>query len=339
MGRIKVLKSKELVGSTIQDDIYPITSTQAVYDTNNIKLSAILDGINNNISTIVNNLLTSEGEKPSEVKKVIVGRAISRKANVGDIYYFSDKHIKIRRSSIAIDEDGNELRDEEGNLIYEKEYEVLKKPQIKNQRALLGIWVSHPCLFIIPENWTSMYETLSRNQFEETSDICTEIQSMAIQLDTDNKVSNFNCDTTSHYVKVIKGKLVINKDRTPAMYSEVNIHKYAIYKLKKSRGKHNKVVFRFLFNRYSNYNPLHYDAPVLSRKDRHWQRKRKNLVLLYDKQNPSNNRYSKFGIYKLYPLWRGRKAVNCYKYACRIYYIKNTNTKKKELTGVHISSI
>ena len=338
MGRIKILKSKELVGSTIQDDIYPITSTQAVYDTNNIKLSAILDGINNNISTIVNNLLTSEGEKPSEVKKVIVGRAISRKANVGDIYYFSDRHIKIRKSSIATDEDGNELRDEEGNLIYEKEYEVLKKPQIKNQRALLGILVSYPCLFIIPENWTSMYETLSRNQFEETSDICTEIQSMAIQLDTGNKVSNFNCDTTSPYVKVIKGKLVINKDRIPVMPSEVNIHKYAVYKLRRSRGKHNGVL-RYLFNKYNTHNSLYYDAPVLRRKDRHWQRKQKNLVLLYDKQNPSNNRYSKFGIYKLYPLWRGRKAVNCYKYACRIYYIKNKDTKKKELTGMYISSI
>lgn len=338
MGRIKVLKSKELVGSTIQDDIYPITSTQAVYDTNNIKLSTILDGINNNISTIVNNLLTPEGEKPSGVKKVIVGRAISRKANVGNIYYFSNGHIKIRRSSIAIGEDGNELRDGEGNLIYEKEYKVLTKPQIKDQRALLDIWVSHPCLFIIPENWSSMYETLSRNQFLETSDIYTEIQSMAIQLDTDNKVSNFNCDTTSPYVKVIKGKLVINKDRTPAIDIEVNIHKYAIYKLKKSRGRHNKGVFRYLFNKYNTHNSLYYDAPVLHRKDRHWQRKRKNLVL-YDKQNPSNNRYSKFGIYKLYPLWRGRKAINCYKYACRIYYIKNTNTKKKELTGMYISSI
>lgn len=338
MGRIKVLKSKELVGSTIQDDIYPITSTQAVYDVNNIKLSAILDGINNNISTIVNNLLTSEGEKPSEVKKVIVGRAISRKANVGDIYYFSNGHIKIRRSSIAIGEDGNELRDAEGNLIYEKDYKVLIKPQIKDQRALLDIWVSHPCLFIIPENWTSMYETLSRNQFVETSDICTEIQSMAIQLDTDNKVSNFNCDTTSPYVKVIKGKLVINKDRTPTMSNEVNIHKYAVYKLKKSRGKHNKGVFRYLFGKYNNYDSLHYNAPVLHRNDRHWQRKQKNLIL-YDKKNPSNNRYSKFGIYKLYPLWRGRKAINCYKYACRIYYIKNIDTKKKELTGMYISSI
>lgn len=338
MGRIKVLKSKELVGSTIQDDIYPITSTQAVYDVNNIKLSTILDGINNNISTIVNNLLTPEDEKPSGVKKVIVGRAISRKANIGDIYYFSNGHIKIRRSSIAIGEDGNELRDEEGNLIYEKEYKVLTKPQIKDQRALLDIWVSHPCLFIIPGNWTSMYETLSRNKFEETSDIYTEIQSMAIQLDTNNKVSNFNCDTTSPYVKVIKGKLVINKDRTPAIDIEVNIHKYAIYKLKKSRGRHNKGVFRYLFNKYNTHNSLYYDAPVLHRKDRHWQRKRKNLVL-YDKQNPSNNRYSKFGIYKLYPLWRGRKAINCYKYACRIYYIKNTNTKKKELTGMYISSI
>ena len=337
MGRIKVLKSKELVGSTIQDDIYPITSTQAVYDVNNIKLSTILDGINNNISTIVNNLLTPEGEKPSGVKKVIVGRAISRKANVGDIYYFSDGHIKIRRSSIAIDEDGNEQRDEEGNLIYEKEYKVLPKPQIKDQRVLLNIWVSHPCLFIIPENWTSMYETLSRNQFGETSAIYTEIQSMAIQLDTDNKVSNFNCDTTSPYVKVIKGKLVINKDRTPAINSEVNIHKYAIYKLKKSRGRHNGVL-RYLFNKYNTYNSLYYDAPVLHRKDRHWQKKRKNLVL-YDKKNPSNNRYSKFGIYKLYPLWRGRKAVNCYKYACRIYYIKNTNTKKRELTGMYTYSI
>ena len=157
-------------------------------------------------------------------------------------------------------------------------------------------------------------------------------------IDTDNKVSNFNCDTTSPYVKVIKGKLVINKYKEPLIYHEVNIHKYAVYKLKKSRGKNSKGVYRYLFDRYNTYNPLYYDAPVLHRKDRHWQRKQKNLVL-YDGQNPSNNRYSKFGIYKLYPLWRGRKAINCYKYACRIYYIKNTSTKKKELTGRYISSM
>ena len=287
---------------------------------------------------LILNAKVQDGEKPSEVKKVIVGRAISRKANVGDIYYFSNGNVRIRKSSIAIGEDGNELRDEEGNLIYKKEYKVLEKPQIKNQRALLDIWVSSPCLFIIPENWSSMYETLSRNQFEETSDIYTEIKSMAIQLDTDNKVSNFNCDTTSPYVKVIKGKLVINKDKEPLIYHEVNIHKYAVYKLKKSRGKNSKGVCRYLFDRYNTYDSQHYNAPVLYRKDRHWQRKQKNLVL-YDGQNPSNNRYSKFGIYKLYPLWRGRKAINCYKYACRIYYIKNKDTKKKELTGIYISSI
>ena len=43
MGKIKKLKDVELVGGTEQSDVYPITSTKAIYDENNKRLDKILE--------------------------------------------------------------------------------------------------------------------------------------------------------------------------------------------------------------------------------------------------------------------------------------------------------
>ena len=42
MGKIKKLKDVELVGGTEQSDVYPITSTKAIYDENNKRLDSII---------------------------------------------------------------------------------------------------------------------------------------------------------------------------------------------------------------------------------------------------------------------------------------------------------
>ena len=42
MGKIKKILETELVGGTQSTDVYPVTSTKAVYDENNVRLDTIL---------------------------------------------------------------------------------------------------------------------------------------------------------------------------------------------------------------------------------------------------------------------------------------------------------
>ena len=45
MGKIKKILENELVGGTQSTDVYPVTSTKAVYDENNERLDKILGGL------------------------------------------------------------------------------------------------------------------------------------------------------------------------------------------------------------------------------------------------------------------------------------------------------
>ena len=54
MGKIKKLKDVELVGGTEQSDVYPITSTKAIYDENNERLDNILGGLWDKIGILKN---------------------------------------------------------------------------------------------------------------------------------------------------------------------------------------------------------------------------------------------------------------------------------------------
>ena len=58
MGKIKKILENELVGGTERIDIYPVTSTKAVYDENNEKLDNVLNNLKNGIDNCVT--LTSE---------------------------------------------------------------------------------------------------------------------------------------------------------------------------------------------------------------------------------------------------------------------------------------
>ena len=42
MGKIRKILETELVGGTQSTDVYPVTSTKAVYDENNVRLDTIL---------------------------------------------------------------------------------------------------------------------------------------------------------------------------------------------------------------------------------------------------------------------------------------------------------
>ena len=162
MGRIKVLKSTELVNSTINDDIYPVTSTQAVYDENNNKLSNILNSINisisavdNKISNILNKLI--ESSKENEVKP-IVGRAISCRAKFGDIYFNRTGVLQIEESELVLGDKGNII---ENNYILTTSL----------RRVITKFEIGFPFLFIIPENWVDIYNRFAIAGFDKNSEV------------------------------------------------------------------------------------------------------------------------------------------------------------------------
>lgn len=55
MGKIKKILENELIGGTQNTDVYPVTSTKAVYDENNKNLDNILNSITEKLNTKVNN--------------------------------------------------------------------------------------------------------------------------------------------------------------------------------------------------------------------------------------------------------------------------------------------
>ena len=54
MGKIKKILENELVGGTQTTDVYPVTSTKAVYDENNERLDNILGGLRDKIDILKN---------------------------------------------------------------------------------------------------------------------------------------------------------------------------------------------------------------------------------------------------------------------------------------------
>lgn len=51
MGKIKkILENESVGGSTQTNDVYPVTSTKAVYDKNNKRLDTVLEELDNKIN-------------------------------------------------------------------------------------------------------------------------------------------------------------------------------------------------------------------------------------------------------------------------------------------------
>ena len=79
MGKIKKLKDVELVGGTEQSDVYPITSTKAIYDENNKRLDSILS-----------ELQKSADSSLETENKTIVGSINELKRLLDEGYLFKD---------------------------------------------------------------------------------------------------------------------------------------------------------------------------------------------------------------------------------------------------------
>ena len=299
MGRIKVLKSTELVNNAINDDIYPVTSTQAVYDENNIKLSNILNSINisisavdNKISNILNKLI--ESSKENEIKP-IVGRAISCRAKFGDIYFNRTGVLQIKESELVLGDNGNIITN---NCILTTNL----------RRVITHFKIGFPFLFIIPENWVDIYNRFSIAGFDENSEIYqNEILPLCIN------ASQLCCSTRSPYVTIKYGEFVIDKpipnhvknynifcDDT---YSR-NIRNIKLYKLKKSKGRKKTCRTRWCLNNSAKYRES-------------FNPKDPNIInLLQTSKYPVRN----VGLYKAVPLWRGRKSINEFKFTVRVKF-------------------
>lgn len=65
MGKIKKLTETELVGGSSSTDVYPVTSTRAVYDANNKDLDTILSEINSREDSLENKTSELESNKLS----------------------------------------------------------------------------------------------------------------------------------------------------------------------------------------------------------------------------------------------------------------------------------
>lgn len=83
MGKIKKILENELIGGTQSTDVYPVTSTKAVYDENNENLDSILNSITEKLDTKVNtsDIVQQTGDSTTSVMSQ---KAISDKLNAVD---------------------------------------------------------------------------------------------------------------------------------------------------------------------------------------------------------------------------------------------------------------
>ena len=87
MGKIKKILEKELTGGTQNTDIYPITSTKAVYDENNERLDNVLGDLKNKIDT--NSIISVHRADVSINKNVVT-------LGAGNYYFY--KHDGVERN-------------------------------------------------------------------------------------------------------------------------------------------------------------------------------------------------------------------------------------------------
>lgn len=69
MGKIKKILENELIGGTQTTDVYPVTSTKAVYDENNKRLDNIIKELNNKVSTQLPKIEEAKNEALNNIKK------------------------------------------------------------------------------------------------------------------------------------------------------------------------------------------------------------------------------------------------------------------------------
>ena len=86
MGKIKKILENELVGGTQSTDVYPVTSTKAVYDENNERLDNIL-----NRRGVVNISTNYNSEHTAEV--LTLAQALSKVPSTDRVLGFQGKYL------------------------------------------------------------------------------------------------------------------------------------------------------------------------------------------------------------------------------------------------------
>ena len=113
MGKIKKILENELVGGTQSTDIYPVTSTKAVYDENNERLDNIINEIYSSTVTISNSSTESDLDIADEQGNVIL------RLQGGHI---RTKNFDSSKIPAQMDDNGTaqfQITDEFGNIIVE----------------------------------------------------------------------------------------------------------------------------------------------------------------------------------------------------------------------------
>ena len=130
MGKIKKILENELVGGTQSTDVYPVTSTKAVYDEDNENLDSILNSITEKLDTKVNTsaIVQQTGDSTTSVmSQKAVSHELATKADaeqVNNSLYNLDKKIGDR---VIVNGNVTNLPDEEDlTSVKKSERDVLK---------------------------------------------------------------------------------------------------------------------------------------------------------------------------------------------------------------------
>lgn len=102
MGKIKKLLENELVGGTQSTDVYPITSTKAIYDENNIRLDTILKPATKESAGLMspedkNNIELVQTEMDGKVDKA----SVVQKSGDSEELVMSQKAVSSRLDSLS----------------------------------------------------------------------------------------------------------------------------------------------------------------------------------------------------------------------------------------------
>ena len=102
MGKIKKLLENELVGGTQSTDVYPVTSTKAVYDENNVRLDTILKPATKEAAGLMspedkNNIELVQTEVAGKVDKA----SVVQESGDSEELVMSQKAVSVRLDSLS----------------------------------------------------------------------------------------------------------------------------------------------------------------------------------------------------------------------------------------------
>ena len=140
MGKIKKILENELVGGTQSTDIYPITSTKAIYDENNIRLDTILKPATKESAGLMspedkNNIELVQTEVAEKIDKAsVVQESGDSEKLVMSQKAVSDKLGNLSSTITEINEKANDAATDASNAL--SKAEAANKTAEENKQAL-----------------------------------------------------------------------------------------------------------------------------------------------------------------------------------------------------------